>query len=244
MPFVTESHIVMNLGTIGALGGASLAALSLVLTPALAASAEQKARKSRPSINRNIVASFTPAVADPRLAAEFARRGFSTGTFRFTPPSASPDKSKAVRVAVRARGTPASVRATETSSTGVTAITPTAYNLGVAVGWKRFAVSGDFERVEEGAVPGERRGAELGVSYSGKKFGGGVKVAAEMAEGAQRLVGADASYSLDLGGSYSIARNVDLTGGVRYKIQRDRLAPLVDERRDSQAVYIGTAFRF
>jgi hypothetical protein len=31
---------------------------------------------------------------------------------------------------------------------------------------------------------------------------------------------------------------------VRYKIQRDRLQPLEDESRDSQAVYLGTAFRF
>ena len=234
---------VMKLGTIGGVGAASLAVLSLVLTPAFAAPSE-KARKSRPplSISRNVVASFTPAVADPRLAAEFARRGFSTGSFRFTPPSASPDKSKAVRVAVRARGS--ETRPTGTSATAITAITPSAYNLGVAVGWKRFAVSGDFERVENGVLPGERRAAELGVSYSDNKLGGGIKVAAEKAEGAQRLVGADASYSLDVGGSYSIARNVDLTGGVRYKIQRDRLEPLVDERRDSQAVYIGTAFRF
>lgn len=234
---------VNRVGTIGGLGVASLAVLSLVLAPALAAQSRD-APKSRVSVSRNAVASFTPAVADPRLAAEFARRGFSTGSFRFTPPSASPDKSKAVRVAVRARGTPADARPAQASSTAVTAITPTAYDLGVAVGWKRFAVSGNFERVEDGALPGERRGAELGVSYSGNKFGGGVKVAAEKAEGAQRLVGADASYSLDVGGSYSIARNIDLTGGVRYKIQRDRLAPLVDERRDSQAVYIGTAFRF
>ena len=30
----------------------------------------------------------------------------------------------------------------------------------------------------------------------------------------------------------------------RYRIERDRLAPLNDDRRDSQAVYVGTAFRF
>jgi hypothetical protein len=41
-----------------------------------------------------------------------------------------------------------------------------------------------------------------------------------------------------------LTRNLDVTGGVRYKIQEDRLQPLADNRRDSQAVYIGTAFRF
>jgi hypothetical protein len=31
---------------------------------------------------------------------------------------------------------------------------------------------------------------------------------------------------------------------VRYEIDRDKLATLKDERRDSQAVYVGTAFKF
>jgi hypothetical protein len=31
---------------------------------------------------------------------------------------------------------------------------------------------------------------------------------------------------------------------VRYQIERDRMSALQDERRDSQAVYIGTAFKF
>ena len=35
-----------------------------------------------------------------------------------------------------------------------------------------------------------------------------------------------------------------LTGGVRYNIERDNLSALQDQRRDSQAVYVGTAFKF
>lgn len=236
-----------KLGAILGLGGASLVALSLVLTPASAASTQEKAKKSRAfaASSTSIVNSFTPAVADPRLAAEFARRGLQLSSFRFTPSSASPDKSKAVRVAVRARSLNSdTVRVTGASASSVTAVTPTAYNLGVAVGWKRFALSGDVARVEGQTLPGGREAAEVGVSYAGKKFAGRVQLGAERSEGAQRLVAPDEGYSLDLGGSYSIARNVALTGGVRYKIQRDRLEPLADDRRDSQAVYIGTAFRF
>ena len=52
------------------------------------------------------------------------------------------------------------------------------------------------------------------------------------------------NYSLDVGGSYSLSRRVALTGGVRYQIDRERLSALKDERRDSQAVYVGTAFKF
>ena len=53
------------------------------------------------------------------------------------------------------------------------------------------------------------------------------------------------SQSVDVGGSYRLTRNLDVTAGVRYEQDRDRLAPLADpKQQDSQAVYIGTQFRF
>jgi hypothetical protein len=130
------------------------------------------------------------------------------------------------------------------AGSAVTAITPTAYNLGVSVGWKRFAISGDIAKVEGGVLPGGSEAAEVGVSYTGKNFAGRVMVGAQRSDARPTILPVEESYSLDVGGSYSITQNLDVTGGVRYKIQRDRLEPLADERRDSQAVYIGTAFRF
>ena len=235
-----------RLGGMSFAGGALLGAAALVLTPALAATSQSQAKKKpRPAPSLSL-GSFTPAVADPRLAAEFARRGVQPQSFSFTPPSASANKSKAVRVAVRARAAapaPAAVR--EPSATAVTALTPTAYNLGLSIGWKRFALSGDVARVQGGPLPGGRESAEVGVSYQGKRFTGRVSAGAERADGGvPRITGPDESYSVDVGGSYSIARNISVTGGVRYKIDQDRLQPLADDRRDSQAVYIGTAFRF
>jgi hypothetical protein len=233
----------------GAIGSTALAGLALVLAPAIAATTQQQKQKSkRASSPSLIVGSFTPSVADPRLAAEFARRGFQAGSMRFTPSTATADRGKAIKVAVRARAaTVAQATRTlaETSSTPVTAITPTGYNLGVSVGWKRFALSGDVAKVEGGPVPGGREAAEVGVSYSGKKFTGRVEVGAERSDPTElRVVPVESSYSLGVGGSYRIARNLDVTGGVKYRIQRDRLEPLEDQRRDSQAVYVGTAFRF
>jgi hypothetical protein len=218
----------------------------LLLSPALAATSQPQAKKKARAGPSLSLGSFTPAVADPRLAAEFARRGLQPQSFSFTPASASANKSKAVRVAVRARAaTPTVATSRETSATAVTAITPTAYNLGLAVGWKRFALSGDVGRVQGGSLPGGRETAEVGLSYEGKRFTGRVSANAERADGGvPRITGPDQSYSVDVGGSYSIARNIAVTGGVRYKIDRDRLQPLADDRRDSQAVYIGTAFRF
>jgi hypothetical protein len=230
------------------LGGASLAALALLLSPALAASNQPNAKKKPRSAPTLSIGSFTPAVVDPRLAAEFARRGLQPSSFRFTPSAVSSEKTKAVRVAVRARTiTPAAVAQSprDVVSTPVSAITPTAYNLGLSIGWKGFALSGDVAKVQGGAIPVGREAAELGISFQGKKFAGRVSAGAERSDGTlPRIVPIESSYSLDVGGSYSIARNLDVTGGVRYKIDRDRLEPLADQRRDSQAVYLGTAFRF
>ncbi len=231
---------------IGAVTAGSLAALTLLLTPARAAQKQPNPRPARATASLG-AGSFTPAVADPRLAAELARRGFQGGSFRFTPASSSPERNRAVRVAVRARGaTPAeAVRKAGAAPTQVTAITPTAYNLGVSVGWRRFALSGDVARVKGGPVPGGRDAAEVGVSYAAERFTGRLEVGADRTDPATPKALAERDgYTLGVGGSYRIARNLDVTGGVRYKIQRDRLEPLADERRDSQAVYVGTAFRF
>jgi hypothetical protein len=237
---------VMKVTGIGAVGGA-LAALTLILAPALAAPAPAK-KRAAPSL-RGVGGSFTPAVADAGLARELARRGFNGTSFRFTPTATSATKNGgAVRVAVRARAaTPAQAmrNVAEGSASQVTAITPTAYNIGVSVGWRGLALSGDVAEVKGGVVPGGRRNAEVSVGYSANRFTGRVEAGVDKADVVEeRITPLDSSYSVGAAASYQIARNLDVTGGVRYRIQRDRLEPLADQKRDSQAVYIGTAFRF
>jgi hypothetical protein len=238
--------VIVKLGGIGAAGSAALVALSLMLTPALAATSQQP-RKPRPAASLR-AGTFTPAVADPRLAAELARRGVQASSFRFTPAPTAINRSQSIRVAIRARAaTPAAAvrRAADVSASPVTAITPTVYNLGASVGWKRFALSGDVDEVKGGTVPGGRKAAEVGVSYSGNRFTARAEAGAAKTDPATpRIIAEEESYTVGIGGSYRIARNLDVTGGVRYKIQRDRLEALADPRRDSQAVYVGTAFRF
>jgi hypothetical protein len=239
---------VMKVAGIGAVGGA-LAALTLILAPAIAAPAPSPAKKRAAPSLRGVGGSFTPAVADPGLARELARRGFNGTSFRFTPTATSATKNGgAVRVAVRARAaTPAQAMRSvaEGSASQVTAITPTAYNIGVSVGWRGLALSGDVAEVKGGVVPGGRRNAEVSVGYSAKRFTGRVEAGVDKVDVVEeRITPLDSSYSVGAAASYQIARNLDVTGGVRYKIQRDRLEPLADQRRDSQAVYVGTAFRF
>ena len=50
--------------------------------------------------------------------------------------------------------------------------------------------------------------------------------------------------SVDVSGSYRVMKNLDVTAGVRVTQDRDRLAPLTDTEQDTQAVYVGTQFRF
>jgi hypothetical protein len=240
-----ESNGVLRVGAMSGGKVTALAALSLVLSPAVAADGNQRLLAARSSAPRG--ASFTPAIADPRLAAELARRGVQPNPFRLTP-SIAPGNGKSVRIALRGRAATAVVlarRVAEPSAAPVTAITPTLYSLGASVGWKRFALTGDVDRVEGGPVRGGHEQAQVGVSYSLKRFTARAEAGLARSNAETPSVVADPeTYVVGVGGSYRIARNFDLTGGVRYKIQRDRLEPLTDQRRESQSVYIGTAFRF
>ena len=223
---------------------AALAVSGLLLTPAFASSPAK--RPAAVSLSFDPISSFTPANADPKLAAALAGRGLSLQDFKFTPAPAKGRPSQ-IRVAIRARAsTPAPAKAMDASIPAAVALAPTTYNLGVAVGWKRFAVAGDVAKVKDAdSALGGRETAVVGVSYSLKKFTGRLAVGAERSADhpLPALRKGDNGW-VDLGGSYSLSRRFAVTGGVRYQIERDRMSALQDERRDSQAVYVGTAFKF
>ncbi|MFC4846805.1 hypothetical protein ACFO8O_09220 [Hephaestia sp. GCM10023244] len=195
------------------------------------------------------IGSFTPASADPQLAAVLARSGLTANGFRFTPSEASKESQHRVTVAVNKRISRSSdeSNARTVAPASTVSVAPIAYNLGVAVGWKRFALSGDVTHVDLGGKPGSVQSIDMGLSYTGRRASGRVKATSTrpLAD-TPRLIADDPSYSIDVGGSYSLTRNLDVTAGVRYKAEhdRDRLQRLADDRHDSQAVYIGTAFRF
>lgn len=225
----------------------ALAATGLVLSPAFATSstAPGKKRASAIAVSFDPISSFTPANADPRLAAAFANKPLSLTDFKFTPAAAKGRPSQ-VRVAIRARVPGNAAQLADAAAPAANTLTPTSYNLGVAVGWRSFAVSGDVAKVKDAnSAIGGRESAIVGVSYSLKRFTGRVAAGVERSDGQPlpALRRGD-NYSLDVGGSYSLSKRIALTGGVRYNIERDRLSALKDDRRDSQAVYVGTAFKF
>ncbi|MEH3045916.1 hypothetical protein [Sphingomonas adhaesiva] len=224
---------------------ASLAAAAAAVPAVGTADTNARAVRRTPVLPRS-AGSFTPSAADPKLAALFARGGLDSTDFRFTPSEAR-NSNRSVTVAVRARASSTAGRdATRFASTAPSVgVAPIAYNLGVAVGWKRFAVSGDVAKVDLGVMPGGREAADVALSYSGNKWTGRLSASSDRAlPGTVHTLAEPQSYSLDVGGSYSITRNLDLTAGMRLKSERDRLTRIDDDRRDSQAVYVGTAFRF
>jgi hypothetical protein len=224
---------------------AAVAAAGLVLTPAIATGTTTKKHAPAVTLSFDPVSSFTPANADPKLAAALSGKALALTDFKFTP-AAAKNRPSQVRVAIRARSfAPTQLASAQTSS--INQLTPTGYNLGVAVGWHRFAVAGDVAQAKSAnSALGGRESAILGVSYSLSN-----RLSTRVAVGAERTSGNPLpalrrgdNVSLDAGASYSLSRRIALTGGVRYNIERDNLSALQDQRRDSQAVYVGTAFRF
>lgn len=234
---------------------AGLAASGLAITPALArVLSEQGNAVSLPSLNT--ISSFTTSGADPQLAASFKRNRLGGTQFKFTPAGGKTSGDRAVTVVVRQDASSKAISIREniaTAAPGAGVLTPakitrTSFSLGTAKGLKSFAIP--VKKLGNNLPDLSEIGAGLDQSdeTSGKKsrFSPRLSIDAQQPIGSApgALNASEKDYSLDLGGSYSVTRNLAVTAGVRLKNERDRMAPLTDSRQDSQAVYVGTQFRF
>lgn len=237
---------MMNKGLLKGMTGAVLAASMFLVAPSVSAKPVPSPKVKIDRKKAKGIGFFAPVAADPRQAALFGHvgGGFTEPSYRFTPSGGS--SQRAVTVAIRARSNKSngnSVLAANSSAVSA-GLAPSAYSLGASFGWKRFALSGDFSHIDGGVVPDSRDVADIGLSYSGSRWSTRLLFGAERAKEKSLIGGPDEALSVDLGGSYSLTRNLQLSGGLRYKTQRDRFDLTSDDRRDSQAIYIGTAFRF
>lgn len=187
---------------------------------------------------------FTPASADPKLAALIARSGIGTAPFRFTPAESrgiGRPAAAALQIAMPKAGV-VTLRGTSSDiGSAAVGVAPIAYDLVATTAAKRLSVPGDAPKVDLGTSPSGRR-LDPGFNLSKPSK---LKAVTDRPPADTRLTGSGPTL-IDVGGAYSLRRNIDVTAGVRYKAQdRDRLAPLPDDRRgDSQAVYVGTTFKF
>jgi hypothetical protein len=251
---------VKSVGRIGERKGVSpasvaLGALALAALPTAGLALDSLRDVSTRSVSGDMT--FTPATVDPRVAA-LVGDGANARMLRFTPAGLAEQPNRSVTVAVRIDGEVA--RAVQVRSAiaaaqdqlagapGALRIASTRYNLGISRGFQSFAQPSVIDdklsretmpdlatfRPSPGARPDESRFAPR-IELEQR----------EMAGSAPRTRDAAGSQLVDVGGSYRLTRNLDVTAGVRYEQERDRLAPLADPaKQDSQAVYVGTQFRF
>ena len=245
----------------GRLSATAALALAMVAIPsaglALGSLGSETAASGVSLAARGSFASFTPASVDPALARLVKGQEASKGRLmRFTPAGAANRPDRAVTVAVRiddetARaisirsGIAAARKDAGKGAGNAIGIAPTRYDLGVARGYRSFAPSaslqGDLRRIDMPDI------STFKAESDGKpsRFAARVELEESGNAGrAPRTIDAIDEQRVDVGGSYRLTRNLDVTAGVRYSQERARLTPLTDGVRDSQAVYVGTQFRF
>lgn len=246
--------------------GGTVAAVALGLSPVILPAFAAGALPGISSSANVILDQFTPAGVDSRLAEKFAGRQQAAAArgqssdFQFTPAGLSQGRNT-LTVAARSTGlngnNAVSTRAASPlaeAGRGAGRLTKTDFrltskNLIAGKGWKGFSVIEDKQAVSATPLITDLGKSNFRLTENVKKkpsrFNTDIAVGKEKkAAPAARGNAAPDDYQLDVGGSYSISRKIDVTAGVRYKSERDRLAPRTDDRSDSEAVYIGTRIRF
>ncbi len=196
-----------------------------------------------------------------RLAGPIPIRSLAKGAlFPFTPAGTANRPDRSVTVAVRVD--PATARAILVRGARLPQmaeatvlplrLAPSAFNLGVARGYHNFAQ----ELAAASTAGTEGRKSEIPDIQSFSLVPGGTGASPRLsprivmderqaAGRAPRTFAGDSENQVDVGGSYRLTRNINVTAGVRYSSQeRERLQPLTDGKQDAQAVYLGTQFRF
>ncbi len=227
---------------VGTVAGALVAAAAFSM-PAVGAPDRVNRAKALPI---SIATFFTPASADPKLAALIARSGFGATPFRFTPADSHTANRRVVDIAKAHSVIPGTIPSRGTGNTPSVGLAPIAFNLAASDALKHFSLSGDLAKADLATVSGSRKSNDGSAIYSGRRATAKLVARSEQpTPGAAHLIGDVPSYSIDVGGSYSLTKNFDVTAGIRYKSQDgDRLTRLASDRPDSQAVYVGTAFKF
>ncbi|MGN6690708.1 MAG: hypothetical protein ACTHJU_07185 [Sphingopyxis sp.] len=221
------------------------AAISVALPPALAAmSRTDRIRDTQ--LSETLLSQFTPASGDQRLIARYNKMSAEArSSFSFTPATLDSNrKNRAITVVIRAREDASSAARTSALAAArpnAIAIAPVAYDLGASLGFRKFATPALPRGVDIKNLP-----VAKAPEQTEKKSRFATRVLSQPMDPAgatDRVMAPGDDQNVDVVSSYRLTKNLDVTAGVRYRSD-DRIQPLTDARRDSQAVYVGTAFRF
>jgi hypothetical protein len=244
--------------------GAGCAGIAVALSPAISAVVRGAPTFQTTKVSLRMlgsIGSFTPVTRDQELAkayADAARESMKSRGFRFTPAVSTVAGERALTVLVRATsdGSVLVKRAQPASSVG---IAPVAYSLGKSKGLDRFA---DETLVAVNAKDGKELSPLVdslqmpGSNFKLRqtkpdRFSANIQLEARdqtmtaPTNETPQTLGQEKTYSVDVNGSVSVTRNLAVQAGVRYKGPDNRLSPaLTDQAQDSQAVYVGTKFKF
>lgn len=198
-----------------------------------------------------------PTAGSPLLARPMTVPGLTRGQlFRFTPAGNTTRPDRSVTVAVRVD--PDSAREITVhaplqpgllgNGLGRLRIAPTAYSLGLSRGFQNFVIPGELRRADSPDLAAFKLGPKAAAGTPDEPARLAPRLALDQREKtgrAPRTLESSGEQTVDIGGSYRLTRNIDVTAGVRYSQDRDRLVTVVpDGQKDSQAVYVGTQFRF
>ncbi len=236
-----------------------LAAGSIIASSLFVPAFAQRAGIDAQSLSKSVLGTFTPAGMDSRLLAKYGKPNVSSSRFQFTPAGigrSSRTMTVAARTGSQLGGNAISVResaAAMQAGRSAVVVHPSDYRLTSVRGWQGFTMIAGLPKASAPAPLSEIVGKgsfrlDDDSKTKGKPSRFSPKISLDQNRTAAppaRGTTAAGDYSLDLGGSFSITRKVDLTAGVRYNSERDRVAPQpTDTRADSEAVYVGTKIRF
>ena len=231
-------------------------ALSLAVPSAgLALASEIAPARTAASLDALGLRMFTPASVDPELAARVADKLRARGV-HFTPARATAMAGmRTVTVAVRVDDDTAraiSVRkpleAAPGRGTGLAGLEASRFQLGAARGYKSFTRSVDLSaNVRNLSLPDLAQFEPARPKADDKPSRLQPRIELEDRQIAGRspnTLDSSAAQTVGLGGSFRLSPNLNVTAGVRYSQERERLDPLTNSVQDSQAVYVGTQIKF
>jgi hypothetical protein len=129
------------------------------------------------------------------------------------------------------------------AGTGNLRLAPSAYSLGVSRGYQGFVPPADLRKTEAADLSAFR--LRTGTADEPSRLNARIAFDEKEKTGrSPRTLEGSGEQIVDVGGSFSVTRNLNVTAGVRYSQDRDRLLPQIDGAKDNQAVYVGTQFRF